>query len=116
MTYPFCFAHQVSGITSVQTSEGHVITVNVTEDGHMIDASQLQALSVLAKTTKTNQIQLPDILAAAAASGINLGAPDDVAHIVAVSNDSGQQTQLDIAHAVQQSVVSANEEQPMETS
>lgn len=116
MTYPFCFAHQVSGITSVQTSEGHVITVNVSEDGHMIDPSQLHALSVIAEAAKANQIQLPDIIAAAAASGINLGAPHDVAHIVAVSNDSGQQTQLDIAHAIQQAVVSANEEQPMETS
>ena len=93
-----------------------MITVNVSEDGQVIDPSQLQALSVIAEAAKANQIQIPDILAAAAASGVNLTSPDDVAHIVAVGAENGQQAQVDISQALQQDVVTVNGEQPMETS
>lgn len=105
---------QVSGITSVETSDGHVITVNVSEDGQVIDPSQLHALSVIAEAAKANQIQIPDILAA---SGVGLATPDDIAHIVAVSDENGQQAHVAISQAMQQEVVTgSSEEQPMETS
>ena len=102
-------------MTNVQTNNGQLIAMNV-EDGQVIDPSQLHALSVIAEAAKANQIQIPDIIAAAAASGVNISSTDGVAHIVAVQDDSGQQAQVEIAHEVQEGVVTANqEEQPMET-
>ncbi|CAB4011924.1 Hypothetical predicted protein [Paramuricea clavata] len=106
---------QVSNITNVQTSEGQLIAMNV-EDAHVIDPSQLHALSVIAEAAKGNQIHIPDIIAAAAASGVNITTSDDVDHIVAVQAENGQQAHVEIQQEMQEGVVTTNqEEQPMET-
>ena len=103
---------QVSSITNVQTSEGQYIAMNV-EDAHVIDPSQLHALSVIAEAAKATQIQIPDIIAAAAATGVNIAATDEVAHIVAVQDENGQQAHVEM----QEGVVTTNqEEQAMDTS
>ena len=105
---------QVSSITNVQTSEGQLIAMNV-EDAHVIDPSQLHALSVIAEAAKGNQIQIPDIIAAAAASGVSITTSDD-GHIVAVQNDNGQQAHVEVPQQIQEGAVSNDqEEQPMET-
>jgi membrane protease subunit (stomatin/prohibitin family) len=105
---------QVSSITNVQTSEGQLIAMNV-EDAHVIDPSQLHALSVIAEAAKGSQIQIPDIIAAAAASGVSITTSDD-GHIVAVQNDNGQQAHVEVPQQMQEGAVTNDqEEQPMET-
>lgn len=82
------------------------------EDAQVIDPSQLHALSVIAEAAKANQIQIPDIIAAAAATGVNIATADDVTHIVAVQDENGQQAHVEM----QEGVVTTNqEEQPMDT-
>ncbi len=106
---------KVSSIANVQTSEGQLIAMNV-EDAHVIDPSQLHALSVIAEAAKGNQIHIPDIIAAAAASGVNITTSDGVDHIVAVQAENGQQAHVEIPQEIQEGVVTTNqEEQPMET-
>lgn len=74
----------------------------------MLDPSQLHALSVIAEASRGEQVQIPHIIAAAAASGVNITTSDEVAHIVAVQDENVQQAHVEMAQDME-------EEQPMET-
>lgn len=102
----------MSNIANVQTSDGQLIAMNV-EDAHVIDTSQLHALGVITGSGKASQVQIPEVIATAAGSAVDISSSGDADAATAGQDQGGRQTPVESAPEDQ--VTNPQEDEPMET-